>query len=188
MDGREVVECAGQQREGHGQAVRRANQVQPPTDERLTFGGTVATILPPAHRPAAPPAPACRPGWACCQSRRRRWRPVRGRTDRRARRAAGSASRPARASGARSATARTRERAREIPRLVQQGERAGVLVPEEGGRHHRDGEHLRVGDRRKGMARMAQHTHRVVNHHVIPIMCSAVTVSLPSHWCLSQPQ
>ena len=58
VDGREVVQAAGQQDEGHGQAVRRADQVHASAEERLVLGGAIAAVLPSTHRAAAPRAHA----------------------------------------------------------------------------------------------------------------------------------
>jgi len=166
VDGREVVQAAGQQGEGHGQAVRRADQVQAPAEELLVLGGAVAAVLPPAHRPAAPRAHALadRDGHAVDDEVADRRLPV-------GEQVAQHVEQQGQPVGQRVQApreARGRERARQIACRVQHGERAGVVVAEEGCRRHRDGEHLRVGDPREGMARMPQRPHCVVNHHVDP--------------------
>ncbi len=51
---------------------------------------------------------------------------------------------------------------------MQHGERAGMMVPEEGRRYHRHHQHLRVADPSQLVALVPQGAHRLVNHHVDP--------------------
>src|SRR5262245_38338499 len=56
MNWREVMQRGGQDREAHGRTCGRTDEVQAPSKELFFFGGTIATINPPAHF-ATPPRP-----------------------------------------------------------------------------------------------------------------------------------
>jgi len=135
VDGREVVESARQQREGDGQATRRADQVQPPAEDLLLLGWAVAAGGTRAHRPAAPRARALahRNGHAVNDEIAERGLPA-------GEQFAEHVEEQAQPVGQRVQApreARCRERPREVARRAQHGERAGVVVAEEGRCHHR---------------------------------------------------
>jgi len=62
VEGGEVVPATRQEREGDGQAVRRADKVQAPAEDLVLLGRAGAAGGPPLHRPTVPGTHPCADG------------------------------------------------------------------------------------------------------------------------------
>ncbi len=186
MDGREVVEPAGQECERDGQATRRAHQVQPPAEELLALGGAVPAVPAvgaPAHRAAAP-----RPhtlahgdGHAVDDEIANRGLPVGEQVTEHVEEQGQPVGQRVQAAR----EARRRERPREVARRAQDGARTGAVVPAEGCRDHRHRPHLRVAHPSQLVASMPQGTHRLLDYHVNPYNVRGSHRLSPFRYCLS---
>jgi len=183
VDRREIVESARQEGEGDRQPVRRAHQMQPPAEELLLLGRAVATVGAPAHRPAAPCAPALAHGDRHAVDDKvgdgglavseqvaphveQQGQPI------------GQGVNAPREAG-------RGQRMGQVARRPQDGEGALVVVPEERRRHHCHGQHLRIAHPGQVVARVPQGAHRLLDHHINAYNMLGGHRPSPFHCCLS---
>lgn len=180
VDGRQVVQPAGEQVEGHRHARRGADQVQPPAEELLPLGRAVAAERLPAHLAATPRAGAAADwhrhavdqedlpgGEERAQRLQRQAEPV--------------------AQGVQAAIeARLTQPTGEVAPQVHHLQGPRQVALEVARRHHRHGQHLRVAGLRAHVVAVPQRRHRLVNDHEGRYDEVVVHAPLlPRIWCLS---